>query len=124
MNATQELLTSADLNERVQYIVNSMRRIAGELRRSIEVYVDAEEAWELAKAKAYLDAEGSNQKEREARAQLVLSESGAYKTWRVIELTRKAGERELKLAESALSAQQSVAATVRNELRLAGYEPS
>lgn len=119
-----DVLTPHDVNQGLLAIVEAMRRISAELRRSIQEYVQAEQDWKLAEARAMLEAEGKSSKDREAAATVSLIESGAYWKWRVAELTRKAGERELRSAEAALSAQQTIAATMRNEMRLAGFEPS
>lgn len=79
-----EILTTQQINAQLQTAVNGMRRILVELRRSIQEYVIEEQAWELAYAEAFLQAEGRNADERKARAKKALVESGAYSAlaWR------------------------------------------
>lgn len=117
MSATTEALSPVQIENHIREIAN---RIAAGVQACTDAYttfMDAERAYDLAYAKAFLKATGA-QYERKYKVEVETYELRQERD--VAEVAYKHADRTAKAAESELRAYQSVGASIRAMYTVAG----
>jgi hypothetical protein len=114
----QDVLTAAELNSRMIAISQQVDDALTEYRTQTEQWVQADRASRLCKAQAFLTARGKTVAEKEALVEVACDQE-TFKAIRTDAL-RNAAREALRARQAQLSAAQSLAAALREELKFAG----
>jgi hypothetical protein len=115
---TTDVLTAAELNSRMIAISQQVDDALTEYREASERWVGADRTARIARAREYLKADGKTVAEREAQVEIRCD----IETWEEhrLDALRNAAREALRARQAQLSAAQSLAAALREELKFAG----